>query len=131
MTQEELRKFKKPLPSAISKLPIKYVADHIEDKYGVYETGFYLYKGKQIFINKEDGLWHFSVATKHPIGYYELKEMRYKFMPNGMQVAQIFPPREDFVNLHENCYHLFELGIRVIEEDEEEKEEKSNTEENE
>lgn len=23
--------------------------------------------------------------------------------------AQIFPPREEFVNLHENCYHLYEI----------------------
>ena len=118
MTQEELKKFKKQMPLTSAKLPIKFVADHIEDEYGVYETGFFHFKGKQIFINKEDGLWHLSVAAKHPIGYYELKEIRYKFMPNKMQVAQIFPPREEFVNVHPTTFHLFELGIKVIEEDE-------------
>lgn len=117
MTQEELKKYKKPLPLAMAKLPIKFVADRIEDKYGIYETGFYLYKGKQIFINKENGLWHLSVAAKYPLGYYEIKQLRYLFMPNNMQVAQIFPPREEFVNIHENCYHLFELGIKIIEDD--------------
>lgn len=47
--------------------------------------------------------------------FHELKEVRYKFMPNDMQVAQIFPPREEFVNVHENCFHLFELDHQNIE----------------
>lgn len=122
MTQEELRKFKRPLPAAISKLPIPFTADHIEDEYGVYETGFFIFKGKQIFINKEGGLWHLSAAAKHTLGYYETKELRYTFMPNHMQVAQIFPPREEFVNVHPYCFHLYELGIKEIEDDDEESE---------
>jgi len=109
MTNKELNAYKRPLPLAFAKLPIEFVEEHVEDEYGMYETGFYAYKGKVIFINKEDGLWHLSVVTKHPIGYYELKDVRYKFMPNNMHVAQIFPPRKEFVNIHENCYHLYEL----------------------
>jgi hypothetical protein len=27
-----------------------------------------------------------------------------------MFVAQVFPPREDFVNVHENCFHLWQLA---------------------
>jgi len=109
MTNEELKKYKQPLPLSVTKLPIEFVEERIEDEYGVYETGFFRYKGKEIFINKEMGLWHLSIAAKHILGYYELKETRYKFMPNDMQVAQIFPPREEFVNLHEFCFHLHEL----------------------
>ena len=30
-------------------------------------------------------------------------------MPDDMTVAQIFPRRESFVNLHENCSHLWQL----------------------
>lgn len=110
MTQEELKKYKRVLPLTMSMLPIAFVDEHREDKYGVYETGCFEYKGKSIFINKEDGRWHLSVSARHTLGYYEIKELRYKFMPNDMQVAQIFPPREEFVNVHENCFHLFELG---------------------
>lgn len=109
MTNEELKKYKRPLPLVFTKLPIELVNEHIEDKYGIYETGFFNYKGKEIFINSEDGAWHLSVSANHTLGYYELKEIRYKFMPNDMQVAQIFPPREEFINLHENCFHLYEL----------------------
>lgn len=109
MTEEELKKYKRELPLSMTMLPIKFVDEHREDEYGVYETGIFEYKGKTILINKESGKWHLSVATNHTLGYYELKEIRYKFMPNMMSVAQIFPPREEFVNVHENCFHLFEL----------------------
>lgn len=106
MTRTEIQKYKKELPEFL--IPV-FVEDHIEDQYGVYETGFFRYKGKNILINKEDDLWHLSVSANHTLGYYELKEIRYKFMPNDMQVAQIFPPREDFVNIHKNCFHLFQI----------------------
>lgn len=49
MTKEELKKYKQQMPLAISKLPIEFVEDHIEDKYGVYETGVFQYKDK-IFL---------------------------------------------------------------------------------
>ena len=106
MTHAEIKKYKKELPEFL--IPV-FVEDHIEDQYGVYETGAFRYKGKNILINKEDGLWHLSVSANHTLGYYELKEIRYKFMPNDMQVAQIFPPREEFVNVHDNCFHLFQI----------------------
>lgn len=109
MTNEELKKYKRPLPMAFTMLPIDFIYEHIEDEYGVYETGMFTYKGKDILINKEMGKWHLSVSANHTLGYYELKEIRYKFMPDSMQVAQIFPPRKEFVNLHENCFHLYQI----------------------
>lgn len=109
MTNEELKKYKRPLPRAFTMLPIDFIDEHIEDEHGVYETGMFSYKRKDILINKEMGKWHLSVSANHTLGYYELKEIRYKFMPDSMQVAQIFPPRKEFVNLHENCFHLYQI----------------------
>jgi hypothetical protein len=60
-------------------------------------------------VTIDGGKWHLSASTNHPIGYYELKEIRYEFLPNDIRAAQIFPPREQFVNVDENCYHLFEI----------------------
>lgn len=80
------------------------------DEYGHYSTGLFHYKGKDILITIDDGMWHMSINCDHPIGYYELKEVRYLFIANHRHMAQIFPPRENFVNLEENCFHLFELG---------------------
>lgn len=110
MTEEELRKYKRELPLCVSAvLPDGAVDDRREDKYGVYETGHFQYKGKDIIITVDGGLWHLSVNAGRTLGYYELKEIRYKFMPNDMSVAQIFPPREEFVNVAEHCFHLYEL----------------------
>ena len=83
---------------------------YIEDEYGCYSTGFFCWKGKDIAITIDAGLWHLSAACNHTLGYYELKEIRYTFLPNAMFVAQVFPPREDFVNVHENCFHLWQLA---------------------
>lgn len=82
-----------------------------QDEYGYYATGLFRYKGKDVLITIDDGMWHLSANTNHPLGYYELKELRYQFCPNRLQMAQIFPPREEFVNVAENCYHLYELSI--------------------
>lgn len=106
MTIEEINKYKRPLPLSF---PFTIEEVEVQDEYGVYRTGFYEYKGKTIVVAIEEGRWHLSAAANHTLGYYELKEIRYKFMPNAMAVAQIFPPREEFVNVHPNCFHLWEL----------------------
>jgi hypothetical protein len=111
MTREEFEKYRQPMPLAFMRLPLPIGNDQREDEYGIYSTGFFRYKGKDILVANEHGRWHLSVSCNHPIGYYELKDVRYKFMPNSMHVAQIFPPREEFVNIHENCYHLFEIEL--------------------
>lgn len=111
MTIEELNRYKQPYPLYF---PFKIRDEERQDKYGIYSTGFFKYKGKSIIINNEAGLWHLSVSANHNLGYYELKEIRYMFMPNDMHVAQIFPPREEFVNVHENCFHLYELATSEL-----------------
>lgn len=118
MTEQEIRKFRKPMPESVYKvferLGIKFIDKAVSDKYGVYSTGYFEFKGKEILINIEAGKWHLSVNTTHPIGYYELKEVRYKFLPNDIYVGQIFPPREEFVNIAPNCFHLYELNAHKI-----------------
>ena len=67
-----------------------------------------------VFVTRDAGLWHLSVSHHNRLPTYEeLKRVRYKFMPNGVLVAQIFPPKEDFVNLHPNVLHLWELSKDV------------------
>lgn len=110
MTEKELKIFKQKDPTDLfAKLGLNFVKDRKKDEYGIYETGEYKYKGMQIFINVEDGLWHLSVSADYPLGYMQIKDVRYKFMPDNMQVAQIFPSRKEFVNIHESCYHLWQI----------------------
>lgn len=106
MTKEELLKYKEDVPK---NFPI-HIKDHeVTDEYGVYCTGVFKYKGMSLIIAIEMGVWHLSVSAKFPLGYQQLKDVRYKFLPNNIQVAQIFPPRDEFVNVHECCWHLWEI----------------------
>lgn len=107
MTEQEARKYSNAHGAKFGmSIPLE---EQAEDKYGKYYTGSFLYKGKDVFITIDNGKWHLSVSTNHPLGYNEMKELRYMFLPDSISVAQIFPPRGEFVNIHENCYHLWQL----------------------
>lgn len=56
--------------------------------------------------------WH--ISTSHPKrlpSYEEIKHARYELIPNEVTMAQIFPPKEEFVNVHEYCLHLYEINL--------------------
>ena len=84
MTREELLKYR--LDGSKS-FPFHIKEQEITDKYGVYSTGVFKYKGMSLIIAIENGLWHLSVSAKFPLGYQQLKDVRYKFLPNNIQVA--------------------------------------------
>ena len=63
-----------------------------------------------IIVTIDDGLWHLSISTPDASpSYKEIKEARYKYLPNDIYVAQIFPPKGGFVNVHPYCHHLWEI----------------------
>lgn len=106
MTKEQLEILRRPIPNSLQKIYVEYT---VEDEHGYYSTGLFFWRGKFIFVNLEEGKWHLSASCGHVIGYYELKEVRYNFLPNAIYAAQVFPPREEFINIHENCYHLYQV----------------------
>ena len=68
-------------------------------------------KGKlSILVTKDAGLWHLSIShpNRYPI-YDEIKAARYEFIPDEVTMAMLFPPKKEFVNVHPNCFHLWEL----------------------
>ncbi len=63
-----------------------------------------------VIKTRDGGRWHLSIA--HPYRYpswNEIHEARYRFLPPDMYVAMILPPRELYVNLHPNAFHLWEV----------------------
>lgn len=72
-----------------------------------------VYQGKfmgcNLMITKDAGLYHLSISRKDRLpSYNELKSARYQFLPDVPYMVQIFPPQEDFVNVHSFCLHLWE-----------------------
>lgn len=37
----------------------------------------------------------------------EIKEVRYSFFPDDVEVFQILPPKNEYVNVFEYCFHLW------------------------
>lgn len=63
-----------------------------------------------VLITKDDGKYHLSISNKKRLPTYnELKEARYRFLPDNVTMAQLFPPKAEFVNIHPNCLHLWEI----------------------
>lgn len=48
-----------------------------------------------VTISKEDGLWTLHVISEAPIGLPLIKEVRYKYLPNNLMMAQIFGDRAE------------------------------------
>lgn len=63
-----------------------------------------------IIVSIDNGKWHMSISTPTASpSYKEIKEARYKLIPDNVTMAQIFPPKEEFVNVHLYCHHLWEI----------------------
>lgn len=58
---------------------------------------------------KENG-WHFSIShpTRHPT-WEEQKNARYQLCPPEITMASYMPPMSEFVNIHEHCFHWWEV----------------------
>jgi hypothetical protein len=63
-----------------------------------------------VIVAKEMGWWHMSIShASRDLTYEEIKAARYNFLPHDINVAMIFPPEADFVNVHKFCFHLWEI----------------------
>lgn len=90
------KKKKRMRPDFIKKLEETAKADFTDvDDYGVYKVGSFLYKNAFVTISKEDGLWTLHVISEAPIGLPLIKEVRYKYLPNNLMMAQIFGDRAE------------------------------------
>ena len=72
-------------------------------------------KGKcRVLVSHEDHSgkmrWHLSISCKsrYP-DWEEIKDARYCLLPLGVTFAMILPPPHQYLNLHPNCFHLWEI----------------------
>lgn len=68
--------------------------------------------------SQDDGLWHLSVshwprkATRAPRypSWDELAHARYELLPQNVNVCLYLPPPDQFVNVSDTTFHLWEVG---------------------
>lgn len=75
------------------------------------KEGAFKFSKCTVIVSKDAGLWHLSISRKDRLpNYDELKYARYTYLPEVKYAAQIFPPKSEFVNMHQFCLHLWELS---------------------
>jgi hypothetical protein len=71
-----------------------------------------------VIVGLEPDGWHLSIShrTNSSVpkpGRYprwdEIVEARDRFTPGNVTMGMVLPPAEDFVNLHDTTFHLWEL----------------------
>lgn len=65
----------------------------------------------RVFVGIEPTIgWHLSIscANRYPT-WDEIKAARYDLIPNDVTMAMMLPPKDDYVNLHKNCFHLHQI----------------------
>lgn len=63
-----------------------------------------------ILSHSPDYGWHMSIA--HPERYPtwdEIAYARYTLIPNEVTIALMLPPKEQYVNFHNNCFQLHQV----------------------
>lgn len=71
-----------------------------------YRTG----SGCTVLVAREPQGWHLSIAHEHRYPTWdEIADVRYKLLPDEVYMAIILPPKAEYVNLHDNCFHLHEV----------------------
>ena len=82
-----------------------------------------VFVGREPHEDFDRPLWHLSIShctNDHPAkpGRYpdwdEITEAWYRFIPDEVRVAMLLPPRAEWVNVHETCFHLWELEAAEV-----------------
>ena len=55
--------------------------------------------------------WHVSIShpKRYPV-WDEIKHVRYELLPDKITMAMLLPPKDEYVNVHPNCFHLHQVG---------------------
>jgi hypothetical protein len=72
----------------------------------------------KVFAGQEPAGWHLSIShpRRNPT-WEEIKQARYDLCPHNITMAMILPPTEEYVNIHNFCFHLHQIpnegGLKI------------------
>lgn len=71
-----------------------------------------------VFVSTDDGARHLSISHRRdsrsgPVPgrnprWEEIKDARYRFCPEVRYMVMVLPPLDEYVNVHETTFHLWE-----------------------
>jgi len=61
----------------------------------------------------KERVFHMSIshADRYPT-WDEVADARYELIPDDVTMAMLLPPREQYVNVDEHCFHLWQISDR-------------------
>jgi len=61
-------------------------------------------------VSEKEKRWHLSIShpTRYP-SWEEIKLARYELCPQDITMAMLLTPPENYVDIHKNCFHLWQL----------------------
>ena len=67
----------------------------------------------KVFVGNEPEVgWHLSISHRRRFpSWAEVRDARYEFCPGNISMVMVFPPKEEYVNIHENCFHLYQGSV--------------------
>lgn len=81
-----------------------------------------------VFSGPEPPGWHLSISHRSnllgPMGRHattrypswdEIADARYQFAPPNVTMAMLLPPKEQYVNIHETTFHLWQVPAEMEE----------------
>jgi hypothetical protein len=76
----------------------------------------YIMGACKIYVGSSSVGWHLSISAKNRYPTWdEIAHARYKLLPEDIYVAMMLPPPPFYVNVHPNCFHLWEIPKEVYE----------------
>jgi hypothetical protein len=75
---------------------------------------WYTWGDCNVFVGRESDRgvlnWHLSISTpyRNPT-WEEIKQARYDLCPHDVTMAMILPPTDQFINIHNFCFHLWQI----------------------
>ncbi len=71
---------------------------------------WYTWGDVNVLIEQHKNGWHLSISTpyRNPT-WEEIKQARYDLLSHNITMAMVLPPTEEFVNIHNFCFHLYQI----------------------
>lgn len=71
---------------------------------------WYTWGDVNVFVEHHSDGWHLSISTPYRNPFWEeIKAARYDLLPHDITMAMIFPPTNEYVNIHNYCFHLYQI----------------------
>jgi len=63
-----------------------------------------------VMTSYESDGWHLSIShpDRNPT-WEEIRDARYELLPNDLTMAMLLPPKEQYINVHKFCFHLYQI----------------------